>query len=89
MDKKSILQWNFRGFKANYNEILITLLAPSVICLQETFFKQTDMISFKNYTLYNYITDAIQKASGGTSIFVKSDIPHCYMWGYGVPQTTR
>ena len=78
MDKKSILQWNCRGLKANYNEILIltTLLAPSVICLQETFLKRTDMISFKNYTLYNYITDANQKASGGTSIFVKSDIPH-------------
>ena len=78
MDKKSILQWNCRGLKANYNEILIltTLLAPSVICLQETFLKQTGMISFKNYTLYNYITDANQKASGGTSIFVKSDIPH-------------
>ena len=78
MDKKSILQWNCRGLKANYNEILIltTLLAPSVICLQETFLKQTDMISFKNYILYNYITDANQKASGETSIFIKSDIPH-------------
>ena len=78
MDKKSILQWNCRGLKANYNEILIltTLLAPSVICLQETFLKQTDMISFKNYTIYNYITDANQKASGGTSILIKSDTPH-------------
>ena len=78
MDKKSILQWNCRGLKANNNEILIltTLLAPSVICLQESFLKQTDMTSFKNYTMYNYITDTNQKASGGTSILIKSDTPH-------------
>ena len=41
MDKKSIIQWNCRGLKANYNEILIltTLLSPPVFCLQETFLK--------------------------------------------------
>ena len=41
MDKKSILQWNCRGLKANNNEILIltTLLSPTVFCLQETFLK--------------------------------------------------
>ena len=39
MDKKSIIQWNCRGLRANYNEILIlmSLFSPSVICLQETF----------------------------------------------------
>ena len=48
MDKKSIIQWNCRGLKANYNEILIltTLLSPTVFCLQETFLKNTD-INFK------------------------------------------
>ena len=77
MDKKSILQWNCRGLKANYKEIFIltSLLAPSVIRLKETFLKQT-YISFKNYTMYNYITDANQKASGGTYILIKSDTPH-------------
>ena len=41
MDKKSILQWNCRGLKANNNEILIltTLSSPTVFCLQETFLK--------------------------------------------------
>ena len=44
MDKKSIMQWNCRGLKANYNEVLIlmSLFSPSVICLQETFLKQSD-----------------------------------------------
>ena len=46
MDKKSIIQWNCRGLKANYNEILIltTLLSPTVFCLQETFLKNTDTV---------------------------------------------
>ena len=49
MDKKSIIQWNCRGLKANYNEILIltTLLSPTVFCLQETFLKNTDNIILK------------------------------------------
>ena len=76
--KKSIIQWNCRGLKANYNEILIltTLLSPTVCCLQETFLKTTDNISFKNYSLYNHIETENQKASGGSSILVKSNVPH-------------
>ena len=77
MDKKSILQWNCRGLKANYNKILIltTLLSPTVFCLQETFLKTTDNINFKNYSLYNHIATENQKVSGGSSILVKSNIP--------------
>ena len=73
MDKKSILPpWNCLGLKANYNEILIlTLLSSTVFCLQETFLKTTDNISFKNYSLYNHIATENQKASGGSSILVK------------------
>ncbi|MCG7877158.1 MAG: reverse transcriptase domain-containing protein [Candidatus Thiodiazotropha endolucinida] len=78
MDKKSILQWNCRGLKANFNELLIltTLFSPNVICLQETFLKTTDNISFKDYSMYNHIITDNQKASGGTSILVKSNVPH-------------
>ena len=49
MDKKSIIQWNCRGLKANYKEILILtkLLSPTVFCLQETFLKNTDNIILK------------------------------------------
>ena len=78
MDKKSILQWNCRGLKANYNEILIltTLLSPTVFCLQETFLKTTDNINLINYSLYNHIATENQKGSGGSSILVKSNVPH-------------
>ena len=78
MDKKSIIQWNCRGLKANYNEILIlmSLFSPSVICLQETFLKQSDNVSFRDFNMFNYICPDGQRASGGTSIMVKSNVPH-------------
>ena len=78
MDKKTIIQWNCRGLRANYNEILIlmSLFSPSVICLQETFLKQSDNISFRDFNMFNYICPDGQRASGGTSIIVKSSVPH-------------
>ena len=79
MDKKSIIQWNCRGLKANYNEILIfnntTFLRLSFVS-RETFLKNTDNINFNNYSLYNHIATENQKASGGSSILVKSNVPH-------------
>ena len=78
MDKKTIIQWNCCGLRANYNEILIlmSLFSPSVICLQETFLKQSDNISFRDFNMFNYICPDGQRASGGTSIMVKSSVPH-------------
>ena len=78
MDKKSIIQWNCRGLKSSYNEILIlmSLFSPSVICLQETFLKQSDNVSFGNCNMFIYICPDGQRASGGTSIMVKSSVPH-------------
>ena len=57
MDKKSIKQCNCRGLKANYNEelILMSLFCPSVICLQETFLKESDNVSFRDFNMFNYI----------------------------------
>ena len=72
MDKKTIIQWNCCGLRANYNEILIlmSLFSPSVICLQETFLKQSDNISFRDFNMFNYICPDGQRASGGTSVIV-------------------
>ena len=72
MDKKSKIQWNCRGLRANYNEILIlmSLFSLSVICLQETFLKQSDNITFRDFNMFNHICPDDQRASGGTSIMV-------------------
>ena len=78
MDSKTkIVHWNCRGLKPNYNEILLllSLLKPSVFCLQETFLKQEDNINFKGFNLYNYIYTAGQKPSGGSSMLVHSSYP--------------
>ena len=78
MYEKSIIQWNCRGLKANYNEILIlmSLFSPSVICLQETFLKQSDSVSFRDFSMFNHICPDGLRASGGTSIMVKASVPH-------------
>ena len=73
-----IIQWNCRGLKANYNEILLLLSEynPSLMCISETFLKENDKISFKNYSMYNFIYNNQDKASGGTSIIINNNCPH-------------
>lgn len=73
-----IVQWNCRGLKPNYNEILLLLSqkSPSVMCLQETFLKESDNISFKNYSINNCIAPNANRACGGASIIVNNRVPH-------------
>ena len=75
--KHKIIQWNCRDLKSNYNEILLllSLLNPSIFCLQETFIKTNDNIDIKGFKSYNYIHSEGQRPSGGSSIFVKSCLP--------------
>ena len=72
-----LIQWNYRGLKANFNELLLLLtgLCPSIICLQETFLKPSDNLDIRGYTLYNHIHQAGDKASGGASIILNNSIP--------------
>ena len=72
-----IIQWNCRGLKSNYNEILLllSLLNPSVFCLQETFLKTDDQLNIRDFNPYNYIYSEGQRPSGGSSILVHSSCP--------------
>ena len=72
-----LIQWNCRGLKANFNELLLLLtgLCPSIICLQETFLKPTDNLNIRGYTLYNHIHQAGDRASGSSSIVVNNSVP--------------
>jgi ribonuclease HI len=76
--KNTIIQWNCRGLKANYNDILLLLneYDPALLCLQETFLKDTDNITFKNYSLFNTYLQNVDRASGGVSIAVNNRAPH-------------
>ena len=72
--KQRIIQWNCRGIKPRYEELLLllSLLGPSVFCLQETFLKTDDNFTFKGFNVYNHIHSDCARASGGSSILVKT-----------------
>ena len=50
-----IIQWNCRGYKANYDELLqlIGELNPTAICLQETFQKHSGKLNIKPFEQYD------------------------------------
>ena len=74
-----IIQWNCRGLRSNYNEILLllSLLSPSVVCLQEFKKKKKtdDQLNIRVFNTYNYIYSEGQRPSGGSSILVHSSCP--------------
>ena len=73
----NIIQWNCRGLQANYNEILLLMSKynPALLCLNETFLKGTDNVTFKKISMYNFINNS-ERASGGSSIIVNNAFPH-------------
>ena len=74
----SILQWNCRGFKVNFNElsILNSQYNPQAICLQETHLKVTDNAAMRHFTLYNAFSPESERAKGGASILVRQGVIH-------------
>ena len=49
-----LIQWNCRGLKANFNELILLLtgMCPSIICLQETFLKPSDNLNIRGYNIF-------------------------------------
>ena len=74
----TIIQWNCRGLKPNFDAISLLLNKhnPIAFCLQETFLKDSDKISFKNFNICNHICTTGEKATGGVSILINRKIPH-------------
>ena len=74
----TIIQWNCRGLRPNFEEIclLINNHQPVALCLQETFLKENGSTSFKYLSIYNKIFTEGQKAQAGVSIIVNNNIPH-------------
>ena len=73
----TILQWNCRGLKGNFNELklLAQKYNPPVIALQETHLKPSDNVTFKPYHTYNTFSPD-ESAKGGSSLFIKQGIIH-------------
>ena len=72
-----ILQWNCRGIRANYKELLLLLnkYNPKVVCLQESFLKDKNQLNIKCFQSYSHLYKDGHGASGGVSILVRKDIP--------------
>ena len=62
----NILQWNCRGFSANFEEIsvLIDKYKPVALCLQETFLSNTSRVSLKHHSIYQTTMDATEPVEG-------------------------
>jgi len=80
MTYHSILQWNCRGIKANFNELHILLQECniSVLCLQETKLSPNSSLYLKHYSSYHVYSKNISDGhpSGGVSTFIHNSIPH-------------
>ena len=73
-----ILQWNCRSIKANFEELnlLIHEKKPVAVCLQETFFKDSNKFSLKYHSCYFKHCGSGDKASGGVVVIVNNSVPH-------------
>ena len=77
LQNNTIIQWNCRGIRTNYEDLqqLLTNHNPQIVCLQETFLKESSSIKFKQYYPYNYLNKGGNRVSGGVLILVRKDIP--------------
>ena len=82
MDQATIVQWNCRGFWNNFEEIksILALKEPVLLCLQETYLKASAKCSLKGYAENStYSTARDGRPIGGTSVFIRRDIPHTFI----------
>ncbi|VDI28048.1 Hypothetical predicted protein [Mytilus galloprovincialis] len=74
----NIIQWNCRGLKINLLELtlLVQSFLPIAFCLQETHLKESDNVSLKGYNMFSTFSKVDERASGGSTIFVKDNVIH-------------
>ena len=75
----NILQWNCRGFRANFDELgsLALDMNLGVLCLQETFLKALHPLTLRGFHMFDtYGPLTLDRATGGSSILVKNGIIH-------------
>ena len=75
--KNTIIQWNCRGLRANYDELQLLLndYDPAVVCLQETYLKEPNNVTFRNYNLFNTFAVGDGRGTGGVAIIINNKCP--------------
>ena len=73
----SVIQWNCRGLRPNFDELSILDVKHNslAVCLQDTFLKDTENITVRGFNLYHKFHETENRASGGVSILVNKNIP--------------
>ena len=75
--KNKVIQWNWCGLRPNFDELsfLIVKHNPLAMCLQETFLKDTDIITVRGFNLSHKFQETESRISGDVSILVNENIP--------------
>ena len=75
--KNTIIQWNCRGLRANYDELQLLLNGydPAAVCLQETYLKEPNNVTFRNYNLFNTFAVGDGRGNGGVAIIINNERP--------------
>jgi len=74
-----ILQWNCRGFWANFEELkhICHDLKPSVVCLQEIRLAASAKSNIKGFSSYHVSSTSVDGIPiGGSSILIENSISH-------------
>ena len=77
---ETIIQWNCRGIRPNYEEmqLIIQNHSPIVVALQETKINDNNNVKFKNFTKYSKNLQA-DVAHGGVMVLVANTTPHSHL----------
>lgn len=74
----NIVQWNIKGYYTNLPHLqqVIDTIKPNIICLQETWLRETDNIRLNNFQQPPARFDRVNRARGGSCVFVENGIPY-------------
>ena len=75
--KNTIIQWNCRWLRTNYDELQLLLndCDPAVVCLQETYLKEPSRVTFRNYNLFNTFAVGDGRGTEGVTIIINNKCP--------------
>jgi hypothetical protein len=75
----NIVQWNCRGLRANYNDLLLLLsnVEPVACCLQELLIDDNYTLGNRQYNLFSTLPpQSSNRPTGGVGILVRKATPH-------------
>ena len=77
----TFIQWNIRGLQADKEELNILLpnFNPILVSLQETFLKPDKIATFKNYSLYNFLSEESNGTIHGGIAILSMYVPSIYL----------